>query len=444
MIDRKELLLLSGKIVGAVCVPFILINFLKGDVVAALVLVAAALALLLPVFLGRDRFREMPLCVFFCVGINVVVFLVCLLSGDVVPSIAIFLCAGAISAIFFEPMLVKVGFGASIALFALEILLASLAAGAPVLPVITLVECLLGDVVCFLLVLRSVSNGVSYLNRANEKERESAELVGTVNRQMEAEQQAALRQRYTLERVDAASGDITHEAGRLSEEAASLASGASEQTALMEQLSSAMQEIAQKIAETASYSHTVRAESEEMSGNVVLGTRKMDDMLRAMEQIHGSSVSIEKIIKTIEDIAFQTNILALNAAVEAARAGTAGKGFAVVADEVRSLAGKSAEAARSTTELIGACLSAIAHGSAIAGETADALGNIRKSVDEVSAKTHQISDMTGEQTLMVTEVNDHIQQITAVIQSTIDAAEHTTDTGRRLQAAARALKDLSA
>ena len=244
--------------------------------------------------------------------------------------------------------------------------------------------------------------------KATEKEKESEKLLSTVNRQREAEKKAMEQQRYTLTRVDEVSSSIMAKSGRLAEEADTLASGATEQTDLINELSSSIKDILLKIKETADYSLKVRSESEEMSSNVALGSQKMNDMLKAIEDIYNSSVSIEKIIKTIEDIASQTNILALNAAVEAARAGTAGKGFAVVADEVRNLAVKSSEAAQSTTELIGTCLNTITNGNNIAGETASALESIRRSVEEVSSKTGQISEMTEEQTIMVTEINDSI------------------------------------
>lgn len=179
-----------------------------------------------------------------------------------------------------------------------------------------------------------------------------------------------------------------------------------------------------------------------MNGNVGMGSQKMADMLVAVDKIHKSSLSIEKIIKAIEDLAFQTNILALNAAVEAARAGDAGKGFAVVADEVRSLASKSAEAAGTTTALLGSCLTSINNGSKIASETASALERIGSSVNEVSAKTFMISDMTNSQASMVDEINQKIAQVSKVIQSIASTAAQTESAGLEFQKQADKLESL--
>ena len=438
MVNREKMLLLCAKIVSVVIALFIIINCMKGTFLVGGLLLLTSLILILPVFLGRNRIPEVPLCVFFCVGLNVIVFIVCLLGGEAVASIPIFICAGTISAIFFEPKLVKIGFTAAILLFSVQTGLLWLINGSLPVDAFTLLECLLGMIVCAVLVYRSVSNGVEYL----EKEKESEKLLSTVNRQREAEKKAMEQQRYTLTRVDEVSSSIMAKSGRLAEEADTLASGATEQTDLINELSSSIKDILLKIKETADYSLKVRSESEEMSSNVALGSQKMNDMLKAIEDIYNSSVSIEKIIKTIEDIASQTNILALNAAVEAARAGTAGKGFAVVADEVRNLAVKSSEAAQSTTELIGTCLNTITNGNNIAGETASALESIRRSVEEVSSKTGQISEMTEEQTIMVTEINDSIQKVISVIQASVMAAENTADTGKALQTDADLLRAL--
>ena len=442
MVNREKMLLLCAKIVSVVIALFIIINCMKGTFLVGGLLLLTSLILILPVFLGRNRIPEVPLCVFFCVGLNVIVFIVCLLGGEAVASIPIFICAGTISAIFFEPKLVKIGFTAAILLFSVQTGLLWLINGSLPVDAFTLLECLLGMIVCAVLVYRSVSNGVAYLEKATEKEKESEKLLSTVNRQREAEKKAMEQQRYTLTRVDEVSSSIMAKSGRLAEEADTLASGATEQTDLINELSSSIKYILLKIKETAYYSLKVRSESEEMSSNVALGSQKMNDMLKAIEDIYNSSVSIEKIIKTIEDIASQTNILALNAAVEAARAGTAGKGFAVVADEVRNLAVKSSEAAQSTTELIGTCLNTITNGNNIAGETASALESIRRSVEEVSSKTGQISEMTEEQTIMVTEINDSIQKVISVIQASVMAAENTADTGKALQTDADLLRAL--
>ena len=197
-----------------------------------------------------------------------------------------------------------------------------------------------------------------------------------------------------------------------------------------------------QVKNTADNAREVREQTHHAGEGVSVCNQQMQELMRAMEKIHSSSEEIGKIIKTIEDIAFQTNILALNAAVEAARAGTAGKGFAVVADEVRNLASKSAEASKNTSLLITHSTEAVQTGSKIAKHTADALLDVVENIQSMVGSIDQISSVSSEQSEAVSQVNDGINQISTVVQSNSATAEESAAASQELSAEASNLKQL--
>ena len=255
-------------------------------------------------------------------------------------------------------------------------------------------------------------------------------------RNMKAELSDAIKQvNHSAEQVSAASSQLSASAQTLSQ-------GTAEQASSVEELASRINEISEQAKHTASGALDVRGQTHQTGEEVSLCNQKMQNLMEAMDKIQTSSNEIEKILKTIDDIAFQTNILALNAAVEAARAGSAGKGFAVVAEEVRNLAGKSAEAAQNTSSLIEHSTDAVHTGSEIARNTAEILSEVVNSIQSVVDSIDNIAAVSNEQSDAVWQGSEGINQISIVVQSNSATAEEGASASEQLSAEAAGLKHL--
>ena len=204
-----------------------------------------------------------------------------------------------------------------------------------------------------------------------------------------------------------------------------LAQGSTEQAATIQELSDSIAKIAERIKGNAETADKAASLSKNIKENAERGSLQMDEMIAAVREIDEASKNISKIIKTIDDIAFQTNILALNAAVEAARAGQHGKGFAVVAEEVRNLASKSAEAAKDTVNMIQNSMEKAELGSRIAEETAASLNEIVSGINESSKLIAEIASASGEQSTGIVQINTGIDQVAQVVQQNSATAEES-------------------
>ncbi|QNO17479.1 methyl-accepting chemotaxis protein [Caproicibacterium amylolyticum] len=246
----------------------------------------------------------------------------------------------------------------------------------------------------------------------------------------------------TMGQINLAADQVAGGAGQVSSGAQDLSQGTTEQASSAEELAATINDISEHVKDNASYAHEASGKVQDMSEKMRESNQQMQEMITAMHDISNSSAKIGKIIKAIEDIASQTNILALNAAIEAARAGAAGRGFAVVADEVRNLAGKSAEASKSTSQLIQTSLTAVKHGSEIAGETAQSLTEVVTGTEEVTDGIRRIADASNEQATAIEQVTQGVGQISNVIQTNTATAEESAAASEELSGQAQLLKNL--
>ena len=295
---------------------------------------------------------------------------------------------------------------------------------------------------------------IDYIDEISEKLQEisqgdlsvslSHEYTGEFSKIKESMEQIAKFLNNTIGQIDASAKDMADGAKYVAEGAQNLSLGSSQQTDAVNMLSDRINEVSDGIQKTAMGAQKAKEISGAVSDSILGCNEKMQQMSAAIEKISGKSKEIHSIIKTIEDIAFQTNILALNAAVEAARAGTAGKGFAVVADEVRSLASRSAEAAKSTTELIAQTVEAVEEGTSVAEVTAASMLAVVDKEKEVNNLIVKIAEYSGKQAEAAEEVINGIGQISQVVQSNLSTVEKSASASEELSGQAGVLKNLVA
>ena len=246
----------------------------------------------------------------------------------------------------------------------------------------------------------------------------------------------------TLSNVKEASAQITVGSEQVANASQALAQGSTEQASAIQQVTASMDEVTQRTKANATEAGQANVLVNNIKEMATSGNDQMKSMIQAMDDINASSETISKIIKTIDDIAFQTNILALNAAVEAARAGVHGKGFAVVAEEVRNLAAKSASAASETAEMIDDTIHKVGNGTKIAQDTAKSLDEIVTSIDEIVGLISNITLSSNDQATAISQIDQAISQVSTVVQTNAATSQQCAAASEELSNQAVTLRNL--
>ena len=246
----------------------------------------------------------------------------------------------------------------------------------------------------------------------------------------------------SLQDVLTVAEQVSDGSAQVSAGAQSLAQGATEQASSIEELSASITEVAQHVMNNAEDAAKASALTNDAKGIMSGSFEEMEQARQAMDEISATSKNISKVIKAIDDIAFQTNILALNAAVEAARAGSAGKGFAVVADEVRNLSQKSAEAAKNTTALIESSIIAVEKGSTLVNKTSEDFALVAEKAAESSALVEEIAAKAQQQAAAISQIKVGIDQVSSVVQMNSATSEESAAASEELSSQAAVLKGL--
>ena len=293
-------------------------------------------------------------------------------------------------------------------------------------------------------VIQDISETTGQMAKGNFDVELTATFPGDLAPIQQSVNQFVIRMSDTITNISQSASQVSAGSEQVSNSSQSLAQGATEQASAVEELAATINDISTSSKQTAASAEEAQTSVAQAGAQVNASNEYVKQLNVAMQNISGSSEEISKIIATIENIAFQTNILALNAAVEAARAGSAGKGFAVVADEVRNLASKSDEAAKATKDLIENSITAVREGADVVGKVTESLEQTTVLASGVSKLMDQVTEAVESQTTAISQITEGIDQISAVVQTNSATSEECAAASEELSSQANIMHQLMA